>query len=118
MIPGIQATFSTATIDYFKIITLLGYGAAGVVFVILALNFSTRDKALYLLFVQVVESLYNQWVKMLYRSPRPYLVSDEMQIFGTCAMTYGNPSGHASFSASFYTTCFLLIFHDEDSTLK
>ena len=29
-------------------------------------------------------------------------------------MTYGNPSGHASFSAAIYITLFLLIFHDRD----
>jgi len=29
-------------------------------------------------------------------------------------MTYGNPSGHASFAATIYPTIFLLIFHDRD----
>ena len=37
-----------------------------------------------------------------------------MQIIGSCAMTYGNPSGHASFSAAFYVTLFLITFHDRD----
>lgn len=37
-----------------------------------------------------------------------------MMIFGSCAATYGNPSGHAGFSAAMYITLFLMIFHDKD----
>lgn len=33
-------------------------------------------------------------------------------------MTYGNPSGHASFAACMYTTIFLLIFHDKDYLMR
>lgn len=29
-------------------------------------------------------------------------------------MTYGNPSGHASFAACMYPTIFMLLFHDRD----
>ena len=29
-------------------------------------------------------------------------------------MTYGNPSGHASFAACMYPTIFMLLFHDKD----
>lgn len=76
---------STASIEYFKFITLFGYGAAGATITTLFLNFSSRDKAFYLLLVNVMESVYNQWAKLLIRAPRPYLVSDDMMIFGTCA---------------------------------
>ena len=51
VIPGIQETFSEATIMYFKLITLCGYGAAGAVFIFIFFTFSSRDKAFYLLFV-------------------------------------------------------------------
>lgn len=32
-------------------------------------------------------------------------------------MTYGNPSGHASFAACMYPTIFMLLFHEKDFTL-
>ena len=32
--------------------------------------------------------------KMWYHSPRPYMVSDEVEVFG-CATEYGHPSGHS-----------------------
>ncbi len=50
---------SSATIDYFRFITLFGYGAAGATITTLFLTFSTRDKAFYLLLVNVAESVYN-----------------------------------------------------------
>ena len=106
---------SKASIKFFELITLMGYGAVGVTFFFILYTFSTREKAFYLLLVQTTESLFNQLAKLVYHSPRPYFYEDrKMQIFGSCAMTYGNPSGHASFSASIYITLFLLIFHDRD----
>lgn len=33
-------------------------------------------------------------------------------------MTYGNPSGHASFSAAIYVTLFLLVFFDRDHRVE
>jgi membrane-associated phospholipid phosphatase len=102
-------------VTYFETITLFGYGAAGVSFFFLFYLFSTREKAFYILIVHTSESLFNQLVKQLYRSPRPYFFQDTgMKIFGSCAATYGNPSGHASFSAAFYVTLFLVTFHDRD----
>jgi hypothetical protein len=112
VVPDWQNGMSNASIEFFKFITLFGYGAAGAAFFFLAYIFSSREKAFYILFVHTVQSLYNQEAKMLYRSARPYFESERMRIFGSCAMTYGNPSGHASFSSSVYVTLFLLIFHD------
>ena len=81
--------------------------------------FSTRERAFYILLVHTTESLFNQLSKMIYRSPRPYFYQERgMKIFGSCAMTYGNPSGHASFSAAIYVTLFLLIFHDRDHRVE
>ena len=110
---------STSARQFFEIITLFGYGAAGVSYFFLFYLFSTREKAFYILIVHTLESLYNQLAKQIYRSPRPYFYQDSgMQIFGSCAMTYGNPSGHASFSAAMYITLFLVIFHDKDYTVE
>jgi hypothetical protein len=114
-VPGWQEGMSGASVKFFEIITLFGYGAAGVTYFFILYTFSTREKAFYFLLVQTSESLFNQLAKMIYHQSRPYFYTERgMKIFGSCAMTYGNPSGHASFSASIYITLFLLIFHDRD----
>lgn len=38
--------------------------------------------------------------KLAYHSPRPYMVSDEVQVFG-CATEFGHPSGHSINSMTF-----------------
>ena len=118
IVPAWQHDMSDASITYFKLITLLGYGAVGVGIFMLTFIFFSREKAFYILFVHTLESLANQLLKMLYQAPRPYFMSENMEIYGSCAMTYGNPSGHSSFSTAIFVTLFLLIFHDEDYTLK
>ena len=50
----------------------------------------------------------------MYRSPRPFYMTPDIRDLGSCSMTYGNPSGHASFAACIYPTIFMLIFHDKD----
>ena len=88
-------------------------------FFIIFYIFSTRERAFYILLVHTTESLFNQLTKMIYRSSRPYFYQERgMKIFGSCAMTYGNPSGHASFSAAIYVTLFLMIFHDRDHRVE
>jgi hypothetical protein len=41
-------------------------------------------------------------------------MTPDIRDLGSCSMTYGNPSGHASFAACIYPTIFMLIFHDRD----
>lgn len=38
--------------------------------------------------------------KMIYHSPRPYMVSDSVQVFG-CSTEFGHPSGHSFTSMIF-----------------
>jgi hypothetical protein len=49
---------------------------------------------------------------MLYHRPRPFYTNEDMQVY-KCSKSFGNPSGHASLSIMFYTTIFLLAFHDK-----
>jgi membrane-associated phospholipid phosphatase len=102
---------------YFKFVTLFGYGQAAIVFFALAFVFSTREKAFYLLFVHTVAGICNQELKILYRNPRPFMVSDEMQAI-SCSKSFGNPSGHSSLSACFYTTLFLIAFYTPKDTMS
>jgi len=67
---------SNASIKFFELITLCGYGAAGVTFFFIIYTFSTREKAFYLLLVHTSESLFNQLTKMIYHADRPYFHTD------------------------------------------
>ena len=118
-VPGWQDAMSDASVKFFEIITLFGYAAVGIGFFFLFYTFSTREKAFYFLLVQTSESLLNQLAKLIYHNSRPYFYTERgMKIYGSCAMTYGNPSGQAMFSASIYITLFLLIFHDRDYRIE
>lgn len=55
---------------------------------------------------------------MIYHNARPYIASDETTPFFTCSKSFGNPSSHASFSATFYLTVFLMLFHDKRKKVR
>jgi membrane-associated phospholipid phosphatase len=93
--------------------TYLGEGYSIALFFGIAFAFTSRDRAFYLLFVFTVASTVNKNLKIIYRNPRPYMVGPEIHAFG-CSKSFGNPSGHSSLSACFYTSIFLLIYHDRD----
>ena len=116
-VPILQANLSSASKVFFQFVTQLGYGHIGAIIVFITFSISTREKALYLLLVQTTESLLNQIMKLIYHDPRPYFDEEKIEIIGGCAMTYGNPSGHASFTAAVYLSVFLLIFHDKDHVM-
>ena len=98
-------------IQFLKKVTYLGEGHAGVVFIGLTFTFASRDRSFYILFVCACVFIINKTLKLLYRNPRPYMISPELTAFG-CSKSFGNPSGHSSLSSCFYTSMFLLIFHD------
>jgi hypothetical protein len=81
--------------------------------VVFTLSFvlTSRDKAFYIIFVHAAATTINKNLKIIYRNPRPYMVSPELTAFG-CSKSFGNPSGHSSLSACLYTSIFLIMFHD------
>lgn len=99
------------SIFYFKFVTLFGEGHVAAGFFGIVYAFSSRDKAYYLLFVHTVAGIANQELKIMYHDPRPYMSSDDVLALG-CSKSFGNPSGHSSLTSCFYTTLFLMIFHD------
>jgi len=74
-------------------------------------TFSTREKAFYMLLVITVIGIANQEIKMIYHNPRPSYGSPDVQPLA-CSKSFGNPSGHASLSACFYISFFLVMYHD------
>lgn len=96
--------------------TELGRGPTAATIFFLFYNFSTREKAFYILFVHTFIAILNCELKMIYRDPRPYMMDPDIMAY-SCSKTFGNPSGHSSLSGCFYTSVFLILFHDKDHTL-
>eukprot|EP00347_Sterkiella_histriomuscorum_P021952 403332200 len=116
-LPEWQNSLNSSTKMFFKIITFLGYGNAAIAIFALFFAFSSRDKAFYLLLVHTFDGFLNQQLKIIYRDPRPFMTAEAIEALD-CSKTYGNPSGHATTVACFYTSLFLLIFYDKDFTLE
>ena len=53
--------------------------------------------------------------KMLYHEPRPYFITDEIENH-SCAIEYGNPSGHSVQMACFSFYLFLEYINENPST--
>jgi membrane-associated phospholipid phosphatase len=113
VVPPWQAQFTRDSfmVKLTRAVTYLGEGYAAAVIFGIAFCVTSRDKAFYILFVHAVATTVNKNLKIIYRNPRPYMVSSELIAFG-CPKSFGNPSGHSSLSACLYTSMFLLFFHD------
>jgi len=59
MVSSWQKTMDPSTLDFYKFMTILGYGFNAVIWYSLAYIFSTREKAFYLFLVHVVEGVIN-----------------------------------------------------------
>lgn len=75
-------------------------------------NWFSRGRAFYYIcFLSAIPYL-TIITKMIYHEPRPFMVDDKIKVFG-CTDEYGNPSGHALFTAGGHFFVFLDIFHSE-----
>jgi membrane-associated phospholipid phosphatase len=102
-IPAIIALQSTATPEMVSFMKLVSdIGSLGLIIGVLVISFLffERSKAFYYtsLFSQIV--LIMGIGKIAYHSPRPYMVSDDVQVFG-CSTEFGHPSGHSINSMTF-----------------
>ena len=104
-------TFDSFTVQFLRTVTHLGEGYSAAVIFGLAFVFTSRDRAFYLMIAFTSAIFINKNLKIIYRNPRPYMVHSDIIAFG-CSKSFGNPSGHSSLSACFYTTLFLLTFYD------
>ena len=115
-IPELQK-MGPAAINFFKFMTIFGYGIGPVIIIVLFYLFSTREKSFYLICVHAIQSFINEQLKSIYKDPRPYMESFNIKAY-ECSYSFGNPSGHASTSSCFYTSLFLILFWDVDHTIK
>ena len=69
-----------------------------------------RSRALYYNLTSMMSIFVVIVCKMIYHSPRPHMVSEEIQIYG-CSTEFGDPSGH-TLSSSAVLVAFCLDFQD------
>jgi len=112
-----QYTRDSSIIQLTRAITYLGEGYAAAIVFTLSFVLTSRDKAFYIIFVHAAATTINKNLKIIYRNPRPYMVSPELTAFG-CSKSFGNPSGHSSLSACLYVSIFLLTWHDHKDHYK
>lgn len=60
---------------------------------ILVYGYGIRERAFYYILLITVETYVVSLTKIAYHYPRPYMISEEMKVYG-CATEYGDPSGH------------------------
>jgi membrane-associated phospholipid phosphatase len=90
----LQSTATPESIHFFKVVS--DVGAIGLTFGVIIASYVwlERNKAFYFLTyfgeIMVIMGIG----KMAYHSPRPYMVSDDVQVYG-CSTEFGHPSGHS-----------------------
>lgn len=86
-----------------KFISYLGSSVTMIPIIVLVYNWANVYKTFVLSMSYFLSTLLVSLMKMIYRSPRPYFVSEKILSLG-CEGGWGNPSGHALCSTVFYLT--------------
>lgn len=119
IIISFQSTATPESIQFFK--TVSDIGALGLIIGVLVISylFGARNKAFYFMSYYGEIMLVMCIGKMAYHSPRPYMVSDEVQVFG-CSTEFGHPSGHSINSMTFCIGLLLdyMVSNPDDSLIK
>ena len=100
LIISLQSSATKASIAFFKLVSNLGVGGIVGCTLLGSYLFGSRERTFYYItFFSLIMWLMSL-VKMLYHSPRPYMVDDDVQVFG-CSTEFGHPSGHSLNSMTF-----------------
>ena len=88
------------------------YGSGNEVFwaSMAVLVWGPRARFVYYMLLIAVIDLFVPIIKMIYSTPRPYLVNPDITPY-KCALCYANPSGHSFASTMAGFTIFLDLFH-------
>lgn len=91
-------------------VSFLGEGLLYFVIFIVVFNRGSRARAFIYLQILCFCLFLMNFLKMIYVSPRPFMVDDKIIPYG-CAHDLGNPSGHSIFATAFLLYLFLDVFH-------
>lgn len=97
IIISLQASATPEWIQFFQTVSFIGAGGIPIAVILGGYIFWPRSYAFYYLTYFAEIFIVMNIGKMAYHSPRPYMVNDEVQVFG-CATEFGHPSGHAIIS--------------------
>ena len=73
---------------------------------ILSYLFCSRQRAFYYTIAVSLNLFMMSIGKMAYHNPRPYMVDDDIQVYG-CSTEFGHPSGHTFGSSALIMTMLL-----------
>ena len=93
---------------FYKFITLFGNGYVFVIIVIFVLNFGSITSFIMLYLSTAYANIGTTFLKLCYHRPRPYYEFDKIDPI-SCSQGFGNPSGHAFNTTSFYFGVIYLI---------
>lgn len=100
MIKDLQSTATPDSIAFYKLISDIGATYLSIGVLVLSYLYAERSRAFYYTIHFAVIMFIMSIGKLAYHSPRPYMVSDEVQVFG-CSTEFGHPSGHSINSMTF-----------------
>jgi membrane-associated phospholipid phosphatase len=100
IIVELQKNATPDQIAFWKLVSDVGASYLTVGVLVLSYLFTERSRAFYYKSVFSMIMFVMCIGKLAYHSPRPYMVSDEVQVFG-CSTEFGHPSGHSINSMTF-----------------
>ena len=94
VIIDLQKTVTPLSVEFFKIISDVGAFGTTLILLLGSYLMFSRERAFYYICLFATQMYLQSITKMIYHSPRPYMVNDTVQVFG-CATEFGHPSGHS-----------------------
>ena len=108
-IPSVQRNLPDFLKYFFVIVTFSCYLQFIIPVLLIIFNFCSLQNTYILFNVLFTSTFADNFAKMIYKDPRPFWVDSEIK-FWKCEIDFGNPSGHAVCSFSFYLMIFHLIY--------
>lgn len=102
-----EASFSSSTITFFKLYTHIGSSKILLPIIFIVFIISPLKVSFALLSSYIYASYATNTMKLIYHSPRPIWVSENIKY--ECDNGFGNPSGHSFSSSSFYLSLACII---------
>ena len=95
-----QKNSTSATINFFKVITHFGSIAVILPLTFIIFFFFSLNKSYTFISVLVMSLYFDNLLKIIYNNPRPFWLKKDL--FTSCETGFGNPSGHAFSSSAVY----------------
>ena len=102
-----QKNSTSATINFFKVITHFGSIAVILPLTFIIFFFFSLNKSYTFISVLVMSLYFDNLLKIIYNNPRPFWLKKDL--FTSCETGFGNPSGHAFSSSAVYLSFWYMV---------